>query len=710
MTTDLYTISEPSCICHTKQSWAGDWVEETLLECLSIVDQAAPGHSSAQFRYRYGRALLPPIGSFLGDRVATDKPRPDLKGWYVRVTVTGLGYWWGIITDVDDSPDGLLYDPPNAPVPTGTQTLTAFGLTWLLDQAKPIRQSVIKVAGGTAIINRALPFNGGTDGGRKRKAHVAWKNYDLADECFTSQEETAEPLAWSAINAVEYVLAEFPPLDSTDSVLIAFELAAGAASYLDYELPQIEYHGMTPWRLLNTLIDRRRGLVWWATIESDVVKINIASQNAEDVELSDSTVDANPNTMAYNFETASNIKASNIGTTLQVYYDQIITEGERTGSVFTVRPETNFEPDWTSAEETVYNDGATAQTGFSSLSDADKYAANMDARANDKLDPVFSWWRLRPDWNGRSDTDPTSGSAPYAFPLLSENSEVTLAESNDYYVAGLRIENYVPMRAGANYTGAITPETAQDDERDADFIPPLALFKAQIVNSGDATDAGWVYAERLNQGIEGDSEKRPYKYSIDVSVRDDAPGLIFRTSGAPQHFIAEELFVPDSSYEAIPTGEGIESESWLATVYMLGDDFAQGCWPLSSALPTLDLVRQLVLKVPNTFLDYIVPGTIVGAKAGALLKTTAGGWLRDDRTRLRDIAKLAHTWYGTERRTLNLAFRGIVSGFDIGTLITTIGSDSTLETINTVITSVTYDLKSGTTSLNTQFGEMDFTI
>jgi hypothetical protein len=133
--------------------------------------------------------------------------------------------------------------------------------------------------------------------------------------------------------------------------------------------------------------------------------------------------------------------------------------------------------------------------------------------------------------------------------------------------------------------------------------------------------------------------------------------------------------------------------------------------PAAADLPTLDLVRQLMIKAPGCHLDWLVDGTSVGVLGGALLKNSDGGvWLRDDRVRCADIAKLAFAWYGQQRRTLNLTIQGIVaiSGFDLGVLVEEIGAGATLETINTVITSISYDLVAGTTQISTAFGEIDF--
>jgi hypothetical protein len=689
----------------TKTTWAGDWTEQPLLEALTISEQAAPGHGSATLRYRYGIAIAPEIGSRAADDVPTVIAPGNFSAYYVRIEVPDLGTWYGIIQDNSDTRHGLLGETTRS----GVENYTAFGLTWLLDQAKPILQSKVKYSSGTWLIDRTIPFNGGTDG-RQAGSRVAWKNFDATNKCFTDSAQAVAPTAWKAADAIDYIVENFGPKNSAGTVLVPFALHEDAADFLDYELPLINYERDTPWQVINKLIDRRRGLVLSTTIVDDEVQLVISSQNAADITLpSGATIPANPNQMTYDFDNAVNVVDASVTTTLLTQYDQIVVRGERAGSVFTVRPQTNIEKDWTSTQQTAYNDAATALTGYGSLSDDDKKSANMDRRAADDLAAVFSWWRMRRTWSGRADTDPSSGSADYAFPKFDADGVEDLDTPANVQRGGLRIENYLPLRVGVDYTGEVEPDVADDDDTDADFLPPILLFKAQAVRASG--DAGWVHCERLNAGYDPDSEstKRLYSHSVDLAIREDTCGLILKVQGAPQHYIAADLYSPDSSFEAIPENVGIDHDDWLATIYMKQDNYCRAQYPLEEDLPTLDLVRQLVIDVAGSFLDYLVPGTIVGVAGGELVKTD-GGFVRDDRERLNDLARMAFSWYGTPRKILQLSFKGITSGFAIGHLITTIGSGATLETINTAITGITYDLQSGMTSLNTQFGELDFTV
>ncbi len=698
------TASAPTVTCYTKAAWADSWTEQPLLWCDQLVEQVAPAHPSATLRYRYGKAIMPEIGSRPADSSLTTVARGSLIGKYVKIEVDGLGVWHGVIVDTDDRRAGELAGG----VPSGVENYTAMGLAWFLDQV-PILQSKVKNPAGTWMIDRVIAFNGGTDPDPSRPTKVAWRNYDSDAKCFTDRMQTVEPKAWTAANAVEYILLNFSPVNAAGSVLVPFDLDATALSFLDYEIGQISYEGATPWAVINSLVDRRRGLGWHAYVDSGTVKLKIWSQTTTDITLpSGSVIPANPDTMTYDFDSAVNVKDVSVTATIMTRYDQVICRGERAGSVFTVRPQTNFERDWTTTEQSRYNAAANAKTGYSSLSDADKEAANQDVRAGDNLAKVFSWWRLRKQWDGRSATDPVNNAAPYAFPKIDKDGYLDTEQRGNIQRAGLRIQQFLPMRQGIDYTKTIVPELDLEDDAETDYLAPLLLLKTQAIRTSTTTDGGWVHCERLNQSVDSNSSKRPYSYPVELLVREDAPGLILRVVGKPQHYIAQDLYTSNGSWENIAAGEGINHDQWLATIYMLQDAYARAQYPEQDDLPSLDLIKPLLLNVRGAHCDYMLPGTVVGVDAGELKKSTAGGFVRDDRPKLRDIARMAFMWYGQERRILNLSFRGLSSGFSLGHLITTIGSGGSTQTINTCITSITYNLTAGTTSLVTSFGELDF--
>ena len=134
-----------SHLCYTRTAWEDEWSEQPDLECLQFSDVAGPGHASAVFTWRYGVQLRQEIGSRTADSEYQVVDRSDFIGKYVKVVTSNGLSWYGIILDNADVPQGAdTLDPEDETlVPEGGETLTAFGLTYLLD-LEPIRSYVVE--------------------------------------------------------------------------------------------------------------------------------------------------------------------------------------------------------------------------------------------------------------------------------------------------------------------------------------------------------------------------------------------------------------------------------------------------------------------------------------------------------------------------------------------------------------------------------------
>lgn len=714
MTATLPTASMPTHLCYTRDNWADAWTETPLLRCDSLNDQAAPAHATAQLHYRYGQAILPEIGSRSADSSKASVAAGSLVGKYVKVTVTGLGSWYGIIVDLNDDRTGEI----GTTIPSGVENYTAYGLTLLLEKSSPIRQSVVKTPSGTATIGIAIPFNAGTDG-RRDGSRVATGNFDTTAECFSDSELTEAPdfpAKWKASDAIDYLLANFPPKDKSGTAQITFSLVASSA--LDFELPMMPYDGMNLWDIINKLIPRQRGLGFNATVNgSEEVELNVWTHTASAISLpGGGTIPANTSTATYDITAAVNIQSANITTSAIQTYDQVVVYGNRTGSVFTVAAGDNIVEDWDSADETIYNLGASSSPAYATFDDNEKHAANADSRARDKLQRVYSWWRIPANWDGKGHT-PSEGVDSTSVAMWSLDSDGTpqLTTVGSYLVSGLRIENYLPMRAAADYSGSVSPDN--DTDTQSEFIPPILIVGiSEVLSSSESASASssrgdivrWVHGERLDAAVDSEAANRRHRWNITTRIQTDAPGLIFQTNNAPQHFFAADRFESQGPFEDIPAGEEINTENWYATIYVTHQQRMKSVYPAAASVASGDVKRTLEIQVDDAYLDRLIPGTVVDLSYINVPSESDGGWLRDDRERLDDIARLAWMWYGTERQTLNLSFKAITTGFTVGTLITELTTNAGTESINTAITSVSFDLTNGVTTLQTHYNELDF--
>lgn len=708
MPADLQIVNEISHLCYTRSTWASTWTERPLLECLRLTDALAPSHGSAEFSIVYGTGLMPEIGSRPADDVPTVLPKPDYLDHYVKVVLSTGVTWHGIIVEQDDQQLGVLDG-----VPSGMITYTALALTFLFERSEPLRKSVVLDADDKKItINVAIPFNGGSDG-RTDRTRVAAANYEPTKKCFTDRTLTAEPKRWTARNAFEYLLQEFPLKNANGTALMQVTLSTESKACLEYELPEFAYHGMTFWEIFTKLVDRRRGLMLYAKItNTDQLSLVVDSSAKTQITLpSTSVIPANRNQRSYEFDTATNVGRVSIGKSAMQKYDQVEVIGEQVGVVFTVSPELGangqMDWDWEAALEEEYEDGASAETGFAALTTEQKAAANADFRAADRFAPVYSWWRLRSGWDGKGKNRISGGSNKPAVITVKENGDLDLTKVAPFWVDGLRFADFVPMRPGIDYRTDVTTETDADDEHQKDYLAPMVFVQLNPVNteSGSA-DAGWVHAERINAALKTGATEREYEWAIQLKARRDGPGLILEVVGAPQHYAAVDWFSGDAGIDPVPANQGVNTRNWLATVYMPLQQHVRGVYPKPDDVESGDVKKVLQIYLPNCHVDYLIEGTVVAVKGGAL-QTTEGGHLRDDRRRADDLAKLAFQWYGETRQTLNMGFRGIAEGFSVGQLVTSVKQDGVTQTVNTVISAVTLDLKGLSSSVATNFSELD---
>jgi hypothetical protein len=173
--------------------------------------------------------------------------------------------------------------------------------------------------------------------------------------------------------------------------------------------------------------------------------------------------------------------------------------------------------------------------------------------------------------------------------------------------------------------------------------------------------------------------------------------------------IAKADFVPRpaSECEEIPADLNWK-DNLLATVYWLTDEYVEAVWPADADLPQSDAIREQIISVGDQYqLIYVAPGTVVDVRDGQLVRTSGGGWLRDDRAALRRIARIAYEWYRRPRRALSLVYRQARGLVAVGEMIRYIGPPGNEREINSVVTSLSIDMVQVKTAIQTDYGELD---
>jgi hypothetical protein len=425
------------------------------------------------------------------------------------------------------------------------------------------------------------------------------------------------------------------------------------------------------------------------------------------------TLPANPNTLTLDFTADPWIESLEIRQTQQTHYDQIIARGEPKGSVFTVSgADGTIEADWSSSQQTEYNQAASTASGYAGLTEKEKMQRNDAFREQRSLERVYSWMRLPQDWDGMVNNGEGDGTNTYAFPTINQSTgEVVDATTtgDTFWLQGLRFQSHLPLYVDLDYSDYNIEEDSTINNLPAgsvpDFQPPLAAVKLLRADSSTF----YAHIDKVTAEQSPDAGNSNYvRWNADISMQDQSPGFkikIHAEGRGQQHRLFLEEF---TKADATDGWDNLPDMSWrdnlLLTVYCHADSYAECRVPKDSALTSIEITR-LVIDVPDAYMDWVAPGTVVGIKDGQLVRSESGGMVRNDFNRLQKVALLASGWFGVERSTAAIGYKRLAQIAKVGYLITTINGTA----VNTVVTKVRYDFEAQKTTIQTQHGEMDFT-
>ena len=742
------TIGQPAAQrVYSRGQWNSTWTRVPYLHCVQMTRSCAPEIPQATLVWRFGfgtqAGQSPPAARIwprLGfvDRITTVTDQTVANGTigrFLRIEfdVPGTGSdpqqnplrtvrWDGFVVDSDEERFGPYLqrdeDGNVTKFPAGVQTLTAVGLEYLLAE-RTIETSVVeKGDGGVERIRRAISFNGykGTIDRDGQWALVGNRSADPVGGVYvfarTLSTQTEDVSAWNAQQIVEYLLKWHAIAGKPDSLLdpahVPCEVVTGSLiDAMAWERPVVACEGRSTWDVLNEVINRRRSLAFWLAVDAsdpanEKLKLHVATYNDQAIVLTDEvtgiveTIPANPNPRSFDVDTSLLVDGMVVRRSSTVVCDQVVVRGDRRRSVFTLsKMDGTLEEDWGgSAWHDLYNQGASTAGDYPAGDAAKRHERNRLVRESDRLRRVYRYFKLPTGWDGRVKNGENGGTAKPACPQLDTAGEPS-DEVEPHWWPGLRLERQLPLLKNWKYTDNVaepTDETpASPDGSQAEWLEPFACFKLPADGSGTTR---WGLGEKLPLS------KRVRKYAdlqsdFGVSLRpqDQAAGLVLDVHGGPQHMIAKTEFAPLS-------GAGDEDGifDWqselLCTVSAQFDDYCEARYPtdVEVILATNRLLRRLVIDAGSRYrLDYVAPQTVLAIADGVLQRSAAGGFARDDRPRLAAIARLAYEWYRRERVALEFSVQALTDAFELGHLITELGSAETAETVNTLITSVTWE-------------------
>jgi hypothetical protein len=730
----------PRVKIYARVKWDEPWTEIPYLWCKSLEFAASPSMPEAILEWDYGyiRQAGQPSKEFYAPLSIID--------YYVKIVIdpdqesdcdtNDIRPWYGRVVDVVDGRAGTVRR--NSVVATkGRQTFVCWGMESDLESIV-LDRSIVKTTSGIAEIGRAIAFNCGA--GRQRDYGEACtsgqvvgnRSKDIGrDGVYLFTSDLSDAAAWTAFDILEYLCRYFGPRDGKGNVLQRWFVDPDFESqFLKSYTPKLHVEGLTLKKVIDNLIDRRRGVLWrsdvyeWVDIDApDDCLIQAFTQVEKDISLeTGEQIKGNKHPESLDVDASLWPQKLTVRQSEVTRFDQVVVRGQPIGAVFTLSSARGgIVADWTDGDKATYQNAAKNEPGYAALDRSQKQLRNDNFRMQsygklgEQLQRVYSYFKIPDDWDGT--INPTDPGGEKINAILKQhhsmffglNTQIEWGLGAKFWRTGLKFEKQLPLYEHEDYSGLrARMQLISENGAKSELMKPLVIFK--ITEDGKTYHQ---YADKLSgYDVIESADEGGRGYSCSHHVRDDVAGMVLRVSGtAAQHKIAKNDFTPADDTDDIPTDLDWKDEM-LATMYMLTDQSAEVRIPFDTSIeadPAFDgkRVRRLYISVPHARLDYIVKGTIVGLRDGVPQICEDNAVLRSDVGRLSAIASLAFLWYCRPRKTVNLQYKRIRKLTEVGHLITSITQGETVENVQTVVTRVRYDLDGQTTTVQTHFDELD---
>ena len=701
-TGQIFADHYPHTVYH-RERWFEEWAEVKYLYASSVHDGNGVDPSQATLFWKFGVGEQCDLNEF------DEYQKKDLANHYIKIEIEqgtdGEGNdndpikWFGFIVDQQEDRlgAGMAADED---VLSGANGYLAHGIEMLLDKTILHHSRVLKSSDGSEYdLPRTLTFNAPNNHenhGNRSPEKGAEGVYIFTDDLTWGESDF-----WTTKTILEYLLQYEKPKAITGDEFIEWELGDDAINVLpDWDRPVLQAEGRTLFSILNQLCDRRRMLGWRCWVDdsgdSEVIKIDVFSFNKDIIVLpSGETQNENLQQIELDFDKAVDITSATLRSSSVDVVEQVRVVGARKRSIFTISTEDEtLVPDWDEDDEADYSAGPTLSSEDVDL----KERRRNEYRAADKFERMFSWFRLPVDWDG----EVADGRGGTTYPVFPENED---EEAEEFYRPELRFERYL-SREFLDSPPDDSPHTG---------TRPIVMLKTDYPDGTRYQNVEKIgsAAENERAGNEGGCA-----WSCHARGQSNAPGLILRVSGKPQYMIAKNHHTPlDTDEEPVLD----YSDNLLATVMMELDSRVEVLYPPTDEImgQPLDVARIVTIDLgennEQARLDYVAPGCVDRHDDGIPHTSDHAddygnderSYLRDDRAKMRDLARFCHAWYSVPRQAFSLSFRQVSSLLDVGQLITTIGSGDNQEDVNSVVTAITWDLVRGGTQVTTSYAEID---
>ena len=733
----MVTIATSTDTIRSTEKWRVDtaskltdnsWTEQKSLHVNRLSKVAGPDIDTAELEFNYGiyadGSKVSPLGldrKYVRLILRDEESEPD------DPTVTDMKdnafeVWYGIV-EVDERDTG---GTRTVSGPTGNQKFTAYGLLRELELTFVTESVVEDSTGIPQTINRGIPFNlQATSQFPDRGNQSTGSTFIFSFEPFTDGEGNR----WSALTALFYTLTNDTPKDGNGEETYPWTIDStfGTLSWFDIT---VERDRRSVKDIIDDLIDRRHLVGYYVQGIEDAsgfhaeLKIFTFNESVLILDRVDSLI-PNPRQFTFDFESSFDIEVAILSNNSAHRADRVTVRGAFITSTFSCWIATDFlEEGWTATEETTFKDAAKDITDYSGLSTEDKQKVNQIARTQDSLKDVFSKFVIGDAWDQSvPDSIDGGGSTYYAtvvnLPDSDSSKDITLQFDSGnplniprkLWHKGRTFLRYIPIRE-------------QSDDDLSDYRDPFVIFRTT-----DATDDVWEFGHQLSaRSVFADSDA--HQFSTRLVLLDKELGFRVEVGAAGgQQLIAVSDWDDPASAETTkaeydPTtaeGNGVDFKDMIITATIEWDDRISVTVDSPAPDSAIDMqgrmLREMFIDIPDARLDFILPGTVTDIDdAGALTQNTNGEIIRDDRSRITRLAEVAAEWFGRKRQALQLRYNQLrppTDGTDtivIGDLITSIGAVYSDPDVNSVVTSIVYEMTgSPTTTVETSYAHLDTT-
>lgn len=661
-----------------RERWFDDWEVVDFLYCNRATWCAAPSIPSAELEFRYGEALD------ANNKWATVFKRDGLNRYYVNIVFETQGLngqpavplvWIGVLEVENDNQDGLR--PAAIPKQLGELNYTAYGLESLLSEVY-VNSSVFIQLGNWQTVDRGIPFNEN----RQPNMAPAWNRFHWTD---------SGARYWRTKDMVSYLLDVHVPRDHADAINIEWILDDPANALPNWDEQEIRTHGKSTLDLLHRLIARQRLTSFYVDVNVQN-KVVIHPFSFADVPIAlpgGGTINANNRKIDLSLEHDAGAQLTVKRSSLD-RYDQVRVEGAQRTTVFTISyADGTIEAGWPAALELEYEAGATGAGDYPAASEVEeRQFRDKEARSQERLREVYARYQLVGNWDRKAGGGVGDFVTHPLVPVGPEDNNPAVAYP--IYPNPYHLLQTLPLQDGHDYTGNNIGAGTVSTFANGPYaqLKPFALFRRQD------WEVGKERYRPADKAPSADLETRGLMDGHTWYARLSVPGdgsILLDVVNDDQYRIAK------TDHNPLPEDRTIQSD-WRDAVWTIGlaeDRFAEAVWPVNGAVGQ-DINRMYHVSAGDEFrLDYVTPNTVVGVdpETGELLRSD-GGFVRDDRTELKDIAKLAYQWYGVTRRALEFETTHLNGDLEIGQLVENLGDPAAgfvLDDIRTCITEITVE-------------------